>query len=95
MQQIATVHWPGMPLSQWAPRFAEFRDSQLWDGDRIHLSSLGHGRFAAKVLAPMGDFRSNLRWTAAFAAPYIAKRMRLAKRGECVGPKLTRLTKVV
>jgi len=45
--------------------------------------------------APMRDFRSNLRWTAAFAAPYIAKTMRLAKRGECVGPKLTRLTAVV
>jgi lysophospholipase L1-like esterase len=96
-------------------RFAEFRDSRLWDGDRIHLSPLGHERFAAKVLdtlavsheltsrstalltstAPMRDFRSNLRWTAAFAAPYIAKRMRLAKRGECVGPKLTSLTTVV
>ena len=31
-------------------RFSEFRDSRLWDGDRIHLSPLGHERFAAKVL---------------------------------------------
>lgn len=31
-------------------RFTEFRDPRLWDGDRIHLSSLGHERFAAKVL---------------------------------------------
>jgi lysophospholipase L1-like esterase len=94
-------------------RFAEFRDSRLWDGDRIHLSPLGHERFAAKVLdtlavshqltsrallsstPPARDFRSNLRWTAAFAAPYVAKRMRLAKRGEAVGPKLTTLTKVL
>jgi lysophospholipase L1-like esterase len=95
-------------------RFSEFRDSRLWDGDRIHLSPLGHERFAAKVLdtlavsheltsrsaallsstPPARDFRSNLRWTTAFAAPYVAKRMRLAKRGECVGPKLTTLTKV-
>jgi lysophospholipase L1-like esterase len=93
-------------------RFAEFRDSRLWDGDRIHLSPLGHERFAANVLdtlavshelasrsplsstPPARDFRSNLRWTAAFAAPYVAKRMRLAKRGEVVGPKLTEWTKV-
>ena len=81
-------------------RFAEFRDSRLWDGDRIHLSPLGHERLAAKVLdtlcvshelttrsaallqsaPPVRDLRANLRWTAAFAAPYIAKRMRLAKR---------------
>lgn len=31
-------------------RFTEFRDPRLWDGDRIHLSPLGHERFAAKVL---------------------------------------------
>jgi lysophospholipase L1-like esterase len=96
-------------------RFAEFRDSRLWDGDRIHLSPLGHERFAAKVLdalavsheltsrsaalvsstAPARDFRSNLRWTAAFAAPWIAKRMRLAKPGAGVEPKRTTLSKVV
>ena len=93
-------------------RFAEFRDSRLWDSDRIHLSPLGHERFAAKVLdtlaishdlasrsllsstPPARDLRSNLRWTAAFAAPYVAKRMRLARRGEAVGPKLTELTRV-
>jgi hypothetical protein len=96
-------------------RFAEFRDSRLWDGDRIHLSPLGHERFAAKVLdalavsheltsrsaalvsstAPARDFRSNLRWTAAFAAPWIAKRMRLAKPGAGIEPKRTTLSKVV
>src|SRR3954470_22902416 len=90
-------------------RFTEFRDPRLWDGDRIHLSPLGHERFAAKVLdtlavsheltsrsaalsastAPVRDFWSNLRWTAAFAAPWVAKRMRLAKPGTDVGPKLT------
>ena len=31
-------------------RFSEFRDPRLWDGDRIHLSQLGHERMAAKVL---------------------------------------------
>jgi lysophospholipase L1-like esterase len=96
-------------------RFSEFRDSRLWDGDRIHLSPLGHERFAAKVLdtlavshglttrsaallhsvPPVRDFRTNLRWTAAFAAPYVAKRMRLAKRGARAEPKLTTLTKVL
>jgi lysophospholipase L1-like esterase len=96
-------------------RFSEFRDSRLWDGDRIHLSPLGHERFAAKVLdslavsheltsrsaallssePPVRDFRANLRWTAAFAAPYVAKRMRLAKRGAPVGPKRTTLTPVL
>ncbi|OBK79066.1 SGNH hydrolase [Mycobacterium sp. 1274761.0] len=95
-------------------RFTEFRDARLWDGDRIHLSPLGHERFAAKVLdalnvsheltscsaallssdPPVRDFGSNLRWTAAFAAPYVAKRMRLAKRGAGIDPKLPTLTKV-
>jgi len=96
-------------------RFAEFRDSRLWDGDRIHLSPLGHERFATKVLdklcvshelttrsaallssaPPVRDLRANLRWTAAFAAPYVAKRMRLAKPGAGIEPKLTTLTKVL
>lgn len=31
-------------------RFTEFRDPRLWDGDRVHLSPLGHERMAAKVL---------------------------------------------
>ena len=96
-------------------RYTEFRDARLWDGDRIHLSPLGHERFAAKVLdvlavsheltsrsgallssaPPVRDFRSNLRWTAAFAAPWVAKRMRRAKPGAGVEPKLTALTKVL
>lgn len=97
-------------------RFNEFRDSRLWDGDRIHLSPLGHERFAAKVLdllavshelttrsrallqsaPPARDLRANLQWTAAFAAPYVAKRMRvLAKPGAGVEPKLPTLTKVL
>jgi lysophospholipase L1-like esterase len=96
-------------------RYTEFRDARLWDGDRIHLSPLGHERFAAKVLdtlavshnlstrsaallqsaPPVRDLRANLRWTAAFATPYIAKRVRLAKRGAGVDPKLTTLTKVL
>jgi lysophospholipase L1-like esterase len=95
-------------------RYTEFRDARLWDGDRIHLSPLGHERFAAKVLdtlavsheltsrsaalpsstPPARDLRANLRWTAAFAAPWVAKRMRRAKRGAGVEPKLTTLTKV-
>jgi lysophospholipase L1-like esterase len=95
-------------------RYTEFRDTRLWDNDRIHLSPLGHERFAAKVLdtlavsheltsrsaalpsstAPARDLRANLRWTAAFAAPWVAKRMRRAKPGAGVEPKLTTLTKV-
>ncbi len=31
-------------------RLTEFRDLRLWDGDRIHLSSLGHLQIAARVL---------------------------------------------
>ncbi|MDT5015214.1 MAG: hypothetical protein QOD39_1374, partial [Mycobacterium sp.] len=31
-------------------RYSEFQDPRLWDGDRIHLSPLGHERMAAKVL---------------------------------------------
>ena len=96
-------------------RYTEFRDARLWDGDRIHLSPLGHERFAAKVLdtlavshdlttrsaallqsaPPVRDLRANLRWTAAFAAPYVAKRVRLARRGAGADPKLTTLTKVL
>jgi lysophospholipase L1-like esterase len=39
------------------------------------------------------DLRANVRWTAAFAAPYVAKRVRLAKRGAGMDPKLTMLTR--
>ncbi len=95
-------------------RFAEFRDARLWDGDRIHLSPLGHERFAAKVLdtlvvsheltsrsaaflspPPVRDFRANLRWTAAFAAPWVAKRVRRATPGAGIEPKSTTLKKVL
>jgi lysophospholipase L1-like esterase len=31
-------------------RLSEFRDPRLWDGDRIHLSPLGHTQIAARVL---------------------------------------------
>jgi lysophospholipase L1-like esterase len=31
-------------------RFTEYRDRRLWDGDRIHLSPLGHQQMAARVL---------------------------------------------
>lgn len=31
-------------------RFREYRDWRLWDGDRMHMSSLGHRRMAAAVL---------------------------------------------
>ncbi len=43
---------------------------------------------------PVRDFRANVRWTAAFAAPYVAKRMRFAKRGVGITPKLPQLTKI-
>jgi hypothetical protein len=46
-------------------------------------------------VSPVRDLRANLRWTAAFAASYVAKRVRLAKRGAAPDPKLTTLTKVL
>ena len=96
-------------------RFSEFRDPRLWDGDRIHLSPLGHERMAAKVLdsltvphelatrsaallrstPPIRDFRANLRWTTAFAAPWVAKRVRRATPGAGIEPKSTTLVKVL
>jgi lysophospholipase L1-like esterase len=96
-------------------RFSEFRDPRLWDGDRIHLSPLGHERMAAKVLdsltvphelatrsaallrstPPVRDFRANLRWTTAFAAPWVAKRVRRATPGAGIEPKSTTLVKVL
>jgi hypothetical protein len=62
--------------------------------DTLAVSHQLASRSLLSSTPPARDFRSNLRWTAAFAAPYVAKRMRLAKRGEPVGPKLTELTKV-
>jgi lysophospholipase L1-like esterase len=96
-------------------RFNEFCDPRLWDADRVHLSALGHERFAAKVLdtlkvyhqlttrsaallssaPPVRDFRANLRWTTAFAAPWIAKRVRRVPRGAGIKPKSTSLMKVL
>jgi len=96
-------------------RFSEFRDPRLWDGDRIHLSPLGHERMAAKVLdsltvphglatrsaallrstPPVRTWRANLRWTTAFAAPWVAKRVRRATPGAGIEPKSTTLMKVL
>jgi len=96
-------------------RFSEFRDPRLWDGDRIHLSPLGHERMAAKVLdtltishslttrsaallssePPVRSFWGNLRWAAAFAVPWVAKRMRRVTPGAGVEPKLPTLAKVL
>jgi hypothetical protein len=95
-------------------RFSEFRDPRLWDGDRVHLSPMGHERMAAKVLdtiavshqlatasaallastPPVRDLRANLRWTATFAAPWVARRLRRATPGEGVEPKSTTFVKV-
>jgi lysophospholipase L1-like esterase len=96
-------------------RFTEFRDPRLWDADRIHLSPLGHERFAAKVLdtltiphcltsrspaplasaPPVRSFWSNLRWTAAFAVPWLARRLRRVTPGAGVEPKSTTLVPVL
>ncbi len=35
-------------------RMREYRDSRLWDVDRIHMSSLGHRHMAAAVLEALG-----------------------------------------
>jgi lysophospholipase L1-like esterase len=35
-------------------RFSEYRDSRMWDSDRIHLSALGHRQMAARVLDALG-----------------------------------------
>ena len=95
-------------------RFSEFRDPRLWDGDRVHLSPLGHERMAAKVLDSIGvphsltsrsaallastppahSFWANLRWAAAFAAPWVSRRLRRVTPGAGVEPKSTTLLPV-
>ncbi len=96
-------------------RFSEFRDPRLWDGDRIHLSQLGHERMAAKVLdtltvphnlttrsaallassPPMRSWWQNLWWATAFAAPWVARRLRRVTPGAGIEPKLPTLTDVL
>lgn len=96
-------------------RFSEFRDPRLWDGDRIHLSQLGHERMAAKVLdtltvphnltsrsaallassPPVRSWWQNLRWATAFAAPWVARRLRRVTPGAGIEPKLPALTEVL
>ena len=96
-------------------RFAEFRDPRLWDGDRVHLSPLGHERMAAKVLdtvavphalttrsaallastPPERSFWADLRWAAAFAAPWVARRLRRVTPGAGCEPKSSTLTSVL
>jgi lysophospholipase L1-like esterase len=44
---------------------------------------------------PPRSFWANLRWTAAFAAPWVAKRLRRATPGAGIEPKQTTLVKVV
>ncbi|MEO3758393.1 SGNH/GDSL hydrolase family protein [Mycobacterium sp. B14F4] len=95
-------------------RYSEFRDSRLWDGDRVHLSPLGHERMAAKVLdtvavphtltsrsaallasaPPVRSFWADLRWAAAFALPWVSRRLRRVTPGAGVEPKSTALMRV-
>nr|WP_238949943.1 SGNH/GDSL hydrolase family protein [Mycobacterium sp. IDR2000157661] len=44
---------------------------------------------------PEFDFRANLRWTAAFAAPWVARRLRRVTPGAGVEPKSTTLARVL
>jgi lysophospholipase L1-like esterase len=44
---------------------------------------------------PVRDFRANLRWATAIAAPWIAKRVRRATPGAGIEPKSTTLVKVL
>ncbi len=60
-----------------------------------HMNSRTRSAALLSSTPPARDLRANLRWTAAFAAPWVAKRMRRAKPGAGVEPKLTTLTKVL
>lgn len=44
---------------------------------------------------PVRDFQANLRWATAFAAPWVAKRVRRATPGAGIEPKSTTLMKVL
>ena len=79
------------------PLFRRLRGRAAKVLDSLAVSHELTSRSAALLASnpPVRDLRANLRWTAAFAAPYVAKRMRLTKRGECIGPKLTTLTKML
>jgi hypothetical protein len=52
---------------------------------------------SAALLAPppVRSFWENLQWTFAFAAPWVAKRLRRATPGAGVQPKYPTLTKIV
>jgi lysophospholipase L1-like esterase len=95
-------------------RFPEYRDARMWDGDRIHLSPLGHQQMAARVLDALGvqhtlsaadgvlshpgqvnGLRADLRWAAAFAAPWVLRRMRRLTPGAGIEPKMQNLTTVI
>ena len=68
-------------------RFSEFRDPRLWDGDRIHLSPLGHERMAAKVL----DTLTVPHQLSTRSAALLGRRRRPATSGlTCGGPPPSR-----
>lgn len=95
-------------------RFTEFRDPEMWDGDRIHLGPLGHRHMAGRVLDALGvahnlcgppnsmawrngqgrRLRSDLRWAASFAAPWVLRRLRRMTPGAGVQPKMSGLTTI-
>ena len=57
-------------------RFTEYRDPRMWDGDRIHLSALGHEHMAARVLDALGIPHAAVRGVSRhpggwFAAPWV------------------------
>jgi lysophospholipase L1-like esterase len=51
VREVADVHGATI-LDYW--RLREYRDSRLWDVDRLHMSSAGHQRMAIAVLDTLG-----------------------------------------
>ena len=65
--------------------------------DTLTISHSFPTRSAALLASapPVRDFRANLRWAAAFAAPWVAKRIRRSTPGAGIEPKSTTLIKVL
>ena len=91
-------------------RLTEYRDPQMWDSDRIHLSALGHRWMAMRVLdaldvphtltaeavdpRPAAGMRADMLWALAFGAPWVMRRLRRLTPGAGVEPKMDGLTAV-
>lgn len=107
--QEFTEHWPNVTfVDNWSD--PELRRAPYWSPDRLHLSTLGHSRVAARVLSALGvptplpsaadvpvaqgRFGAEARYYARYVLPWIGRRITGRSSGDGREPKFPTWTTI-